>query len=369
VPPPPRTALISCLRLLGDVVLSLPLLDMIKAQHPGCEVDFLVPAGAASLLAPDPRIRRIIEHARGGPPYLPKILMRYDWAISTNGSDRGVISAMLAGRRRRAALVDPCLPMGKRWQRVVLTDPVPMPQDRPVVHWTVVLAESLGMRPQRCMATLHWTADDMAQVHGTLAQAGIEPSRLAVLHGMSRYRYKKWPIDRLAALSDALTERHGLQCVWTGAASDTPRLAEGARMARHTPVLAAGTLSLPQVSALLSLARVYVGVDTAITHIAAAVGTPMVALFGPTPARAWAPWNNAQPTTFTFPREPGSFRNGHISLLQDAEVFRREHHYGAMDMHSMSQGMQAIRVEQVLAEVDHQLGQARAATPQTAAIT
>ena len=42
---PPRTVLISCLRLLGDVVLSLPLLDMVKSQHPDCAVDYLVPAG------------------------------------------------------------------------------------------------------------------------------------------------------------------------------------------------------------------------------------------------------------------------------------------------------------------------------------
>jgi heptosyltransferase-3 len=362
VPRPPRTVLISCLRLLGDVVLSLPLLDMIKTAHPACQVDYLVPAGAADLLRPDPRIRRVIEHTRGGRPYLPQILMRHDWALSTNGSDRGVISAMLAGRRRRVALVDPWLPPGQRWKRLVLTDPVPMPQGRPVIQWTVVLAEAVGLRPTRCVARLHWSRADMDHVLAELASSGVDPSRLAVLHVVSKHRYKKWPVERLAALSDALGERHGLQCVWTGAPSDAARLAEGAALARTPPVIAAGLLSLAQMSALLSLARVYVGADTAITHMAAAVGAPLVALYGPTPIGGWAPWNNDRPIDHAFPQEPGSFRDGRISVIQDADVFRSEHRYGAMDMASMSRGMLAISVEQVLAEVDHQLGQSGSGT-------
>lgn len=362
MPRPPRTALISCLRLLGDVVLSLPLLDMIKTAHPACKVDYLVPAGAAELLRPDPRIRRVIEHVRGGPPYLPQILMRHDWAISTNGSDRGVISVMLAGRRRRAALVDPWLPLGERWKRLVLTDPVPMPQGRPVIQWTVVLAQALGLRPTRCVPGLHWSRADMERVHAELAAAGVEPSRLAVLHVVSKHRYKEWPVERLASLSDMLADRHGLQCVWTGAPSDAARLAEGAALARTPPMIAAGLLTLPQMSALLSLARVYVGADTAITHMAAAVGAPLVALYGPTPIGGWAPWNSDRPIDHTFPREPGSFRDGHVSVIQDADAFRSEHHFGAMDMTSLSRGMQAISVEQVLEEVDHQLGQLDAGT-------
>ena len=161
----------------------------------------------------------------------------------------------------------------------------------------------------------------------------------------------------MAAVSDDLLQTHGLRCVWTGSPDPTDRqkLDRGVACARHAPVLCAGDLPISAMHALLRHARVYVGVDTAITHVAAAAGTPCVALFGPTPTCYWSPWNNERAIDHAFPDEPGSFRNGHVSVLQDAETFRREHRWEGLATDKPSLGMAAIGVEQVMAEVAHQL--------------
>lgn len=353
---PPRRVLISCLRLLGDVILSLPLLDMVKTEHPGCEVDYLVPAGMGDFLRCDPRVRRVIEHRKGGPSYLWPILMRYDWAFGTNGSDRSVTSVAMAGVRKRIAQMDRGLPLAERWKRLVLTHPTEMPSGGPVIAWCLHLARAAGLRPTRIRATVHWTPEHQAQVAGLLRGAGVPERGHFVLHPFSRYPYKEWPIDRVVEASDRIALAHGLRPVWTGSASERDRrlLSEAAARATQPPLICAGNLDLNAVACLVASSRLFVGVDTAITHLAAATDTPMVALYGPTPVRGWAPWNNLGSVEHRFPWAPGSFRNGHVSVLQNAPAFEREFSPD-MDMQRPSVSMSAIGVDEVLAEVRHQL--------------
>lgn len=356
---PPRTNLISCLRLLGDVVLSLPLLDMIKTERPDDAVDYLVPAGMGDFLRCDPRVRRVIEHRRGGGPYLPRVLMRYHTAFGMNGSDRSVISVAAAGFRRRIAQVDPGLPLGERWKRLVLTHPVEMPSGKAVIKWTAHLAHAAGLRPTRCRATVHWTDAHADGVRRLLGQAGVSDGGCFVFHPFSRHPYKEWPMERVAEASDRIARAHGLRPIWTGSGSPRDRdlLRSAAERASVEPVLCPGTLDLNAVTCLIAGARLFVGVDTAITHLAATTGTPVIALFGPTPTCGWSPWNNDQPLDHDFPAQPGSFRNGHISVLQDADAYRHEHRPG-MGTQQASSAMAAIGVEQVLAEAAHLLAAA-----------
>jgi heptosyltransferase-3 len=356
---PPRRVLISCLRLLGDVVLSLPLLDMVKTEHPDCEVDYLVPAGMGDFLRCDPRVRRVIEHRRGGRSYLWPILMRYDWAFGTNGSDRSVISVAAAGVRKRIAQVDAVLPLGERWKRLALTHPTEMPSGKPVIKWCAHLARAAGLHPTRIRASVHWTPAHETRVRALLRGADVPKRGHFVLHPFSRHPYKEWPMDRVVEASDRIAHEHGLRPVWTGSASERDRrlLADAASRASVAPVVCAGTLDLNAVACMVAQARLFVGVDTAITHLAAATDTPLVALYGPTAVRGWAPWNNRNPLDHDFPWAPGSFRNGHVSVLQDAEAFDREFS-PSMDMQKPSASMAAITLEQVVAEARHLLREA-----------
>jgi heptosyltransferase-3 len=119
------------------------------------------------------------------------------------------------------------------------------------------------------------------------------------LHPGSRWLFKCWPPDRCAGLLDRLVG-DGLRPVLTGAPDPRERalvdaiLAACAPATRDRVVDLTGELSLRELAALTREARAFVGVDSAPMHIAAAVGTPVVVLFGPSGEREWGPWGGAQ---------------------------------------------------------------------------
>ncbi|MBM4009274.1 MAG: glycosyltransferase family 9 protein [Planctomycetes bacterium] len=350
----PNSALLTSLRLYGDVVLMVPLIDMIRQDHPQCAIDMVVPKGAADLVRHDPRVRRVFEQQRGRSGYMLKTLLRTDWALTQNSSDRSVLSVAFAGRRRRfAAGTGPARPR-EFWKRLLLTDIAPVRGGKPVIKWCVTLAQAAGIEPRRCEARLFWSTADEIAVSKLLDPSG-GAERCFVLHGFSRYPYKEWPMERWITVSDAIAKRHGLQPVWTGAPSDAERMREVAQHAVVQPVQAAGVLGLAAISCLLSRARLYLGVDTAVTHMAAACNVPIVALYGPTPIRGWAPWNNFAPVEYDFPYDGGSFRNGHISTLQDRWTHERDLAAEPLDMQRPTASMAAISIDEVLAEAEHVL--------------
>jgi heptosyltransferase-3 len=120
-------------------------------------------------------------------------------------------------------------------------------------------------------------------------------SPYVVVHVPSLVRYKQWPVAHFAALVQALVARD-VQVALSGGPSDADRhlCAEVARIAASPRLLdLAGRLSLAQMATLLQGAAAYVGPDTSITHLAAACGTPVIALYGPISPRLWGPWPGA----------------------------------------------------------------------------
>jgi len=350
----PNSALLTSLRLFGDVVLMLPLIDMIRQDHPQCAIDMVVPKGTADLVRHDPRVRRVFEQQRGRSGYILKTLLRTDWALTQNFSDRSVLSVAFAGRQRRFAAGTSRVRAREFWKRLVLTDIAPVRGGKPVIKWCVTLAQAAGIEPTRCEARLFWSTSDETAV-ATLLDPYGGAERCFVLHGFSRYPYKEWPLERWIAVSDAIATRHGLQPVWTGAQRDAQRMRETAERAVVQPVQAAGVLGLAAISCLLSRVRLYLGVDTAVTHMAAACNVPIVALYGPTPIRGWAPWNNFAPVEYDFPYDGGSFRNGHISTIQDRSTHERDLAAEPLDMQRPTASMAAISMDEVLAEAEYVL--------------
>jgi heptosyltransferase-3 len=124
-----------------------------------------------------------------------------------------------------------------------------------------------------------------------LAAAGLASGGFIQVHPTSRWLFKSWTESRNAELLQRLA-RDGHRIVVTGA----PDPRERAIMARilaeaAVPVVdLSGQLSLREMGALAARARLFFGVDSAPMHIAAAMGTPVVALFGPSGEKEWGPW-------------------------------------------------------------------------------
>ena len=118
---------------------------------------------------------------------------------------------------------------------------------------------------------------------------GIAPDRpYAVIHAAPMFRYKRWTADGWQVIAAGLDAR-GLAVLATGGEGDRPYLDEVWAGQPEVSRLD-GMLSWPELAELIGRASVYVGPDTSVTHLAAATGTPTVALYGPTDPRLWGPW-------------------------------------------------------------------------------
>ena len=138
-------------------------------------------------------------------------------------------------------------------------------------------------------------AEAEARVDALLAARALERGSFAQLHPGSRWLFKTWPVARTAVLVGKLVA-DGLPVVVTGASDPRERAIVDELLASLGPAVRervhdlTGTLSLKDLAALTARARLFVGVDSAPMHVAAAVGTPAVALFGPSDDVEWSPW-------------------------------------------------------------------------------
>jgi heptosyltransferase-3 len=305
LPERPRI-LVVALRRLGDVLLTTPLIRSLRSAYPEARIEVLVFADTAAILAGNPDIDAAIacppRPSAGESLALVRRLWRaYDLAITTQAGDRPSFFAIAAGTMRAGVTEDRAI---GRIKAMLLHRRVPMRDDLHRVEETLLLADLLGI-PK--------IAEVVAPRAHSVPQAPAQP--YAVLHAAPFFRYKQWhaagwraAAAHLAAQGLALVatggpapeERAYLDAVWTGVAIDRRD----------------GALSWPQLASLIAGARVFLGPDTSVTHLAAATGCPTVALFGPTDPRRWAPWP-AGGLTEPFATRGTLQRRGNVVVVQN----------------------------------------------------
>lgn len=133
--------------------------------------------------------------------------------------------------------------------------------------------------------------NEVKRVDGWLREAGVEPGApLIAVHPGSGASPKLWPPERWGAVADALADETGATIVLTGTAAEMPLLRAVAEVLARPPLVAAGAFSVGQLAALYHRCRLVVGPDSGPLHLAVAVGTPTVHVFGPTDPRRYGPW-------------------------------------------------------------------------------
>ena len=303
-----RRALVIQLRHHGDVLLSSPVFTVLKQHSPGIEIDALVYAETRDMLELHPAIARVhlVERKWKERSALSRIaaewrlfrMLRsraYDLVIHLTDHPRGAWLARALGVRYAAA---PDIPRKPRaWARS-FTHLVPQPRHagRHRVELNLDVLRRIGIQPgdQDRALVLVPGPEAEREIEQLLSTQGLTPKQFIHFHPGSRWQFKCWPPERAAALVDALQNR-GDRVVLT-AAPDEPELALVAEVRKHAKtqfVDLAGKLTLKQLAALTARARLFVGVDSAPMHIAAAMRTPVVALFGPSDEIEWGPWQTA----------------------------------------------------------------------------
>jgi heptosyltransferase-3 len=173
-----------------------------------------------------------------------------------------------------------------------------------------------------------------------------------VVHAPSMWPYKQWPVQHFGQLIAALLAQ-GRQVVLTGSgARDQECIAPLRALGRPPQLLdASGQLNFNELAALLREAALYIGPDTSVSHLAAATGVPVIAIFGPTNPLRWAPWPAKAATQALFTRSAAVQQAGNVTVLQGAQPCVPCGRAGCEDhRQSRSDCLESITPEQVLAQ-------------------
>jgi heptosyltransferase-3 len=349
LPKQPRILVVT-LRRLGDVLLTTPLVRTLRRGYPDAQIEMLVFAGSERILAGNPDIDGIVTMKPRASPgeslaLIRQLWRRYDLTVSTQGGDRPTFAAWIAGRRRVGLIA--AQGDGAWWKRRVLDVAVPTQPQEHRVPQLLRLVESLGLQPQL----------DLVPPQPTSAADVMPPRPYAVIHINPMYRYKRWTDAGWRRLARALTER-GLAVVATEGRDPAERAyADAVWDAAEAPIIReGGRLDFGGLAALLRDAAVYVGPDTGITHLAAACGTPTVAIYGPTSPELIGPWPVGG---LAAPWRPAGTiqRRGNVWVVQNplpCLPCERLGCAGHLDSHA--QCLDELGVAQVLRAVDAAVG-------------
>jgi lipopolysaccharide heptosyltransferase I len=295
--------LIVKLSAIGDVIHTLPALNALRAHYPRAHITWLVEEAAADLILGHRALDRVIVSGRKrwirelkGPRrrqalaemrrFLHELRdTRYDMIIDFQGLLKSALLVWLARGDRKIGF-----DQGMQHQEhsyLFLNERIP-PVDMEVHALTrgLMLIEALGVSAPRITYDVPVTGADHKRVRNLLERHGIDGGRpLVAINPVALWETKLWRNDRFATLAEHLIKAKGVNVVFTGGSADRAVNDAIGAMMTVPAVNLAGQTSLKMLAALYRRAAMLITTDTGPMHLAAAMGTPVVALFGPT-----APW-------------------------------------------------------------------------------
>jgi len=296
---PPKKILLIATQQIGDVLLSTPLLKSMRMAWPNAIIDVLVYRNTSGILVGNLDCNNVIE-SDNSPSFsaylklLKTIFRKYDLAVTTQGNDRAHQYAFLAGRKRVGLI--PNFKKKHWWkklscQRWSLLDE----ENTHTIVQNLLLADLMGIERQYALTPPKQNSTESTARLNQLLDFDLVETAYTIIHPLPMWQYKRWTDSGWIALIQHLINL-GQHVVITGG----PAIAEqnyAQQLIDHLVESTTGFVtnlvgktSFAEMSTLLNHAVAYVGPDTATTHLAAACGTPTLAIFGPTNPVKWAPW-------------------------------------------------------------------------------
>jgi len=314
----PKKILVIATRRIGDVLLTTPLIRSLKQAHPDSKIDVVVYRKTASILSGNSDCDQLLEVEESASfsatwCFLKSIYRKYDIAISTQGGDRAYLMLLVASSKRYGLIGDP---LKKSWwkrlsSKFLLLDNL----NTHTVTQNLKLLELLGIR----------AISDVIPPRAPTLEINIDLSRpYVVLHPFPMFRYKEWLLDNWIKLSRYLISKGYLILLSGGPSQAEVNLCNDLKRqiseeANDVQVLA-GQIDFDELSIILEKAGFYVGPDTVVTHLAAAVGCKTVALYGPSNPVKWGPWPKGQnlvKSPWSMGTANGIQLQKNVMLLQD----------------------------------------------------
>jgi len=279
---------------MGDIVQALPVLTALKESHPEAHATWLVSRPFAGLLDGHPRLDemvvfdrhefgRIGRSARATAVFIAFLealrRRRFTTVLDLQGLFRSGFLAAATGAPSRVGFME-----AREMAPLFYTDRVTAPPETMhAVDRYLALARHVGLAAPRATDHLPVAPEDRAAVRARLAAEGVAADEpLLVVSAHARWETKQWPPERFAEVIDRLVAEAGARAVLVGSAAAAAVGHEVAQAAKARPVDLTNRTTLKELVALIAAARVLVTNDSGPMHVAAAVGTPVVAIFGPT---------------------------------------------------------------------------------------
>ncbi len=320
-PPPFKKILIIAPRQIGDTLITTPLIKRAHEIWPDAKIDFLGFANSVGILDGNPFLNKIIGTSKKPKlkeyvKLLGKLFFQYDLAIITQPSDRAYLYGFFSAFHR----VGVCHP-GKEdrgWKHWITQYQVPI--DYFAQH---VITEKLKLLDPFVGGAqiTHDIKVSPPQFESLPVELQNIPNPYVVIHPSPLNDYKCWPINSWVQIIEHFSQQEMMVVISGGPDQKDQVLAEKilTNLSPHAAQIIlnmTGKLSFGELANVLHHAKAYIGVDTAITHLAAACSVPTIALFGATPPTNFGPWPNG-----TSDKQPYTLRSqsqtvANVTILQ-----------------------------------------------------
>lgn len=295
----PRRILVIKLSSLGDIVHTLPAVAALRTRFPAAHICWIIKSQWASILEENPDIDEVLSVDVSWKNWLKLIRglrqRQCDLVVDFQGLFRSGFLGIFSGANMRVGFAQ--AREGAPW---MYTHRVPLPGDQEspwrllrmhAVERNLALVKFLGANVSRPIFHLPGTAEDHTYICELLQGAEVEDHEdLIALAPWSRSALKSWPLNRFVELAEELIRIPTLRVVIIGGPSDH-KMAEGfCRLESQGLINVVGKLSLRQIPELLRRMKCVIGNDSSPIHLAAGVGTPVLAILGPTEPMATGPY-------------------------------------------------------------------------------
>ena len=295
--------LIVKLSAIGDVIHTLPSLNAIRRYYPDAHITWLIEEAASSLIVEHEALDRVIISKRKqwvkgifGPSCLKNIKeayqfikelrdTEYDLIIDFQGLLKSAVPIALARGKRKTGFDKGMEHM--EYSYIFLNERIPpVNMDNHALLRSLMLINALGIKSKKIEYKLPVSdhirnvTDELLKRHG-IKSAGI----VVAINPVAKWITKLWDNRKFALLADRLIEKYNASVIFTGSQSDRSTIDNILSYMSHSAVNLAGETTLKTLAALYEKTKFLISTDTGPMHMAAAVGTPVIALFGPT-----APW-------------------------------------------------------------------------------
>jgi heptosyltransferase-3 len=262
---------------MGDCLLLTAPVRALKEEFPGFRISVLVEPRFRACFDGNPDFDEVLLATGKVPTGLNLIRRRFNVILNLHGGPTSFFYSFLSWGKR----------IGRenyRWAKLYRgLAPAALPSDH-TVESTMAFLQWLGVRPRRAPALRY-------EVHATESEYMREKFKdrpYVVIHPAAIMATKRWDPQRFAHVARSLAAR-GLTIVVTSGPGEEATAADVAKEIEGTVILLG--LTIPELAELIRGARLYIGNDSGPMHLAAAVGTPTIAVWGSSDSRRWGPWN------------------------------------------------------------------------------